>query len=162
MGDSLADLSARIGHEFDRIELLDQALAHRSWCAENGDADSNERLEFLGDAILGAVAMGDIGQHFPPSDPRWKGADSAVFLAHAVALVREAGFVLSNLDVTVMCERPKIGPHALTMRERIADICGLDVARVSVKATTTERLGFCGREEGIAALASACVIGDPA
>ena len=146
--------------EGEHVTLCGISIPHDKSLSGHSDADVG--LHALTDAILGAVAMGDIGQHFPPSDPRWKGADSAVFLAHAVALVREAGFVLSNLDVTVMCERPKIGPHALTMRERIADICGLDVARVSVKATTTERLGFCGREEGIAALASACVIGDPA
>jgi len=146
--------------EGEHVTLCGISIPHDKSLSGHSDADVG--LHALTDAILGAVAMGDIGQHFPPSDPRWKGADSAVFLAHAVTLVREAGFVLSNLDVTVMCERPKIGPHALTMRERIADICGLDVARVSVKATTTERLGFCGREEGIAALASACVIGDPA
>ncbi len=127
--------------------------------ALSGHSDADVGLHALTDAILGGAAMGDIGQHFPPSDPQWKGADSAQFLSHAVALVREAGFTLSNLDVTLMCERPKIGPHALAMRGRIAEICALDVARVSVKATTTERLGFCGREEGIAALASACLIG---
>ncbi len=143
--------------EGDHVTLCGISVPHDKGLSGHSDADVG--LHALTDAILGGAAMGDIGQHFPPSDPQWKGADSAHFLAHAVALVREAGFVLSNLDVTLMCERPKIGPHALVMRERIADICGLDVARVSVKATTTERLGFCGREEGIAALASACLIG---
>ena len=124
-----------------------------------GHSDADVGLHALTDAILGAAAMGDIGRHFPPSDPQWKGADSAIFLAHAVEIVRKAGFVLSNVDVTLICERPKIGPHSNAMRARIASICGLDSGRVSVKATTTEQLGFCGREEGISALASACLIG---
>ena len=143
--------------EGDHVTLCGIAIPHDKGLLGHSDADVG--LHALTDAILGGAALGDIGQHFPPSDPQWKGADSAQFLTHAVALVRGAGFALSNLDVTLMCERPKIGPHAQVMRERIADICGLDISRVSVKATTTERLGFCGREEGIAALASACLIG---
>ena len=146
--------------EGNQVTLCGISIPHDK--ALSGHSDADVGLHALTDAILGGAAMGDIGRHFPPDDPQWKGADSALFLAHAVALVREAGFVLSNLDVTLMCERPKIGPHATAMRERIADICDIDISRVSVKATTTERLGFCGREEGIAAMASACLIGGKA
>lgn len=141
----------------DHVILCGVKIPHHRGLSGHSDADVG--LHALTDAILGGAAMGDIGRHFPPSDPQWKGADSALFLDHAVKIVREAGFALSNVDITLMCERPKIGPHADAMRARIAEICALDITRVSVKATTTERLGFCGREEGIAALASACLIG---
>ncbi len=110
------------------------------------------------DAIYGALAMGDIGRHFPPSDMQWKGADSAIFLKHAVDLAAENGFVISNIDCTLICERPKIGPHATAMMERMGEIMGLSPDRVSVKATTSERLGFTGREEGIAAIATATLV----
>jgi 2-C-methyl-D-erythritol 4-phosphate cytidylyltransferase/2-C-methyl-D-erythritol 2,4-cyclodiphosphate synthase len=122
-----------------------------------GHSDADVGLHALTDAILGTIGAGDIGQHFPPSDPRWKGADSAVFLAHTGKLLAEAGGRIVNLDVTLICERPKIGPHREAMRLRIADILGVGVERVSVKATTTEGLGFTGRREGIAAMASATV-----
>jgi 2-C-methyl-D-erythritol 4-phosphate cytidylyltransferase/2-C-methyl-D-erythritol 2,4-cyclodiphosphate synthase len=121
-----------------------------------GHSDADVGLHALTDALLGAIGAGDIGQHFPPSDERWRGADSAAFLAHAADLVRARGTIL-NVDVTLLCERPKIGPHRAAMVERIAGILGIDGERVSVKATTTERLGFTGREEGIAAQASASV-----
>ena len=146
--------------EGTQVILCGIAVPHDRGLTGHSDADVG--LHALTDAILGAAAMGDIGRHFPPSDPQWKGADSAQFLAHAVEIVAREGFALCNLDVTLICERPKIGPHADAMRARIAEICGLDIGRVSVKATTTERLGFCGREEGIAALASACLIGGTA
>jgi 2-C-methyl-D-erythritol 2,4-cyclodiphosphate synthase len=110
------------------------------------------------DAIYGALASGDIGQHFPPSDPQWKGAASQIFLAHAVRMVAEQGFAISNIDCTLICEAPKIGPHAPRMRNRMAELTGLDVARISVKATTSERLGFTGRGEGIACLATVALI----
>ncbi len=114
-------------------------------------------LHALADAIYGALAEGDIGAHFPPSDPRWKGAPSHVFLAHAAERVRaRAGFIV-HLDATLICEAPKIGPHREAMRARVAEIAGLDIGRVAVKATTTERLGFTGRSEGIACLATATV-----
>jgi 2-C-methyl-D-erythritol 4-phosphate cytidylyltransferase/2-C-methyl-D-erythritol 2,4-cyclodiphosphate synthase len=121
-----------------------------------GHSDADVGLHALTDALLGAIGAGDIGQHFPPSDERWRGADSAAFLAHAAELVRARGTIL-NVDVTLLCERPKIGPHRTAMVARIAEILGIGAERVSVKATTTERLGFTGREEGIAAQASASV-----
>jgi 2-C-methyl-D-erythritol 4-phosphate cytidylyltransferase/2-C-methyl-D-erythritol 2,4-cyclodiphosphate synthase len=102
--------------------------------------------------------MGDIGQHFPPSDPQWKGASSDVFLRHAVGLAREMGFTLCHVDCTLICEHPKVGPHSAAMRTVMADILDIDIARMSVKATTTERLGFTGRGEGIAAMATATLV----
>jgi 2-C-methyl-D-erythritol 4-phosphate cytidylyltransferase/2-C-methyl-D-erythritol 2,4-cyclodiphosphate synthase len=102
--------------------------------------------------------MGDIGRHFPPSDPQWKGAESHIFLRHAVRLAEENGFRISNVDCTLVCEYPKVGPHAAAMQTEMAAIMGLDASRVSVKATTSERLGFTGREEGIAALATATLV----
>jgi 2-C-methyl-D-erythritol 4-phosphate cytidylyltransferase/2-C-methyl-D-erythritol 2,4-cyclodiphosphate synthase len=122
-----------------------------------GHSDADVGLHALTDAILGAVGAGDIGQHFPPGDPRWRGADSSRFLAHAASLVAAQGGRLLALDVTIICERPKIGPHRAAMVQRIAEILGLDPTRVSVKATTTEGLGFTGRREGIAAQATATV-----
>jgi 2-C-methyl-D-erythritol 4-phosphate cytidylyltransferase/2-C-methyl-D-erythritol 2,4-cyclodiphosphate synthase len=115
-------------------------------------------MHALTDAIYGALAMGDIGQHFPPSDPQWKGAASHIFLRHAIGLARSRGFALANCDVTLICERPKVGPHAEAMRAALADILAVEVDRVSVKATTSERLGFTGREEGIAAMATAALV----
>lgn len=123
-----------------------------------GHSDADVGLHALTDAIYGAMAEGDIGRHFPPSDPQWKGAASHVFLRHAAALAREKGFTLSNVDVTLICERPKIGPHAHAMQTALAQIIGIDVDRISVKATTSERLGFTGREEGIAAIATATLV----
>ncbi len=114
-------------------------------------------LHALADALYGALAEGDIGAHFPPSDPQWKGAASKVFLAHAAERVRARGGAIVHLDVTLICEAPKIGPHREAMRARVAEIAGLDIGRVAVKATTTERLGFTGRGEGIACLATATV-----
>ncbi|MGE4279395.1 MAG: bifunctional 2-C-methyl-D-erythritol 4-phosphate cytidylyltransferase/2-C-methyl-D-erythritol 2,4-cyclodiphosphate synthase [Magnetospirillum sp.] len=122
-----------------------------------GHSDADVALHALTDAILGAVGAGDIGAHFPPSDQRWKGASSDRFLAHARNLVEGLGGKLVHVDVTLICERPKIGPHRPAMRQRLAELLGLPMARVSVKATTTEGLGFTGRREGIAAQASATV-----
>ena len=116
-------------------------------------------MHALTDAIYGALAQGDIGRHFPPSDPQWKGAASEIFLRHAADLARAKGFRIGNADVTLVCEMPKIGPHAAAMQDRLAAIMGVDADRVSVKATTSERLGFTGRREGIAALATATLIG---
>lgn len=123
-----------------------------------GHSDADVGMHALTDAIYGALAEGDIGQHFPPSDPQWKGADSAIFLRHAADLARKRGFRISHTDVTLICEYPKIGPHAAAMRSTLAAIMGLEEERVSVKATTSEKLGFTGREEGIAALASATLL----
>ena len=124
----------------------------------NGHSDADVGMHAVTDAIYGAVAMGDIGQHFPPSDPQWKGAASHIFLTHAVALARTQGFTLTHVDCTLICEAPKIGPHATAMRAEMARILGIDMARVSVKATTSEQLGFTGRGEGIAAMATATLV----
>ena len=122
-----------------------------------GHSDADAGLHALTDAILGAIGAGDIGQHFPPSDERWKKAASSVFLAHAASLVRAKGGQIAHCDVTLICESPRIGPHREAMRARIAEIIGIGVSRVSVKATTTEGLGFTGRREGVAAQAVATV-----
>jgi 2-C-methyl-D-erythritol 4-phosphate cytidylyltransferase / 2-C-methyl-D-erythritol 2,4-cyclodiphosphate synthase len=123
-----------------------------------GHSDADVALHALVDALLGAVGAGDIGQHFPPSDPQWKGAASSRFLEHAVSLVAKAGYRVGNLDLTLICEAPKLGPYREPMRARIAELAGIEPAAVNVKATTTERLGFAGRGEGIAAQAVATVI----
>lgn len=122
-----------------------------------GHSDADVVLHAITDALLGAAGLGDIGEHFPPSDARWKNANSSIFLAHAVALVRDKGAVIDHLDCTIIAEEPKVGPHRETMRERISQIAGLRVDQVSVKATTTEGLGFTGRREGIAAQAVASI-----
>jgi 2-C-methyl-D-erythritol 4-phosphate cytidylyltransferase/2-C-methyl-D-erythritol 2,4-cyclodiphosphate synthase len=118
-----------------------------------GHSDADVALHAVVDAILGAAARGDIGEHFPPSDPRWKDASSDKFIAHAVELAEEVGFRVGNVDVTLICEAPKIAPHRDAMRGKLAGLLGVDLTQVSVKATTTERLGFTGRGEGIAAQA---------
>ncbi len=124
----------------------------------SGHSDADVALHALTDAILGALADGDIGAHFPPSDPQWKGASSDRFLAHAAQIARNADYSVGNVDLTIICEAPKIGPHREAMRTRIAELLGVDIGQVSVKATTTERLGFAGRGEGIAAQAIATLI----
>jgi 2-C-methyl-D-erythritol 4-phosphate cytidylyltransferase/2-C-methyl-D-erythritol 2,4-cyclodiphosphate synthase len=120
-----------------------------------GHSDADVAIHALVDAVLGAIGAGDIGMHFPPSDPQWKGASSDRFLAHAASLVSQAGFAIGNVDLTIICEAPKLGPHREAMRNRLAEILGVETAAVSVKATTTEQLGFTGRGEGIAAQAIA-------
>jgi 2-C-methyl-D-erythritol 4-phosphate cytidylyltransferase/2-C-methyl-D-erythritol 2,4-cyclodiphosphate synthase len=122
-----------------------------------GHSDADAGLHALTDALLATIANGDIGSHFPPSDPQWRGVSSDRFLAHAAGLVRAAGGRITHLDVTLICEAPKIAPHRDAMRARIGEIAGVDVTRVSVKATTNEGIGFVGRREGIAALATATV-----
>lgn len=122
-----------------------------------GHSDADVALHAITDALLGAASLGDIGEHFPPSDPRWAGASSDIFLAHAAALVRSGGGIIDHIDCTIICEEPKVGPHRSSMRTRIAEILGLDEAQVSMKATTTEGLGFTGRREGIAAQALASI-----
>jgi 2-C-methyl-D-erythritol 4-phosphate cytidylyltransferase / 2-C-methyl-D-erythritol 2,4-cyclodiphosphate synthase len=126
--------------------------------ALQGHSDADVGMHALTDAIYGALAEGDIGQHFPPSDPQWKGAESHIFLRHAIELAATRGFRLTHADVTLIFETPKIGPHAPAMRAALAAILGIEAARVSVKATTSERLGFTGRGEGIAALATATLV----
>lgn len=156
--------TARVGsgydvHRFcagDHVWLCGVRVPHDQGLEGHSDADVG--LHALTDAILGAAAQGDIGQHFPPSDARWKGAPSHLFLAHAADIVRKMGGQIGNVDVTIICERPKVSPHREAMQQRVSAILGLDQARVSVKATTTEGLGFTGRREGIAAQATATVL----
>lgn len=126
--------------------------------ALEGHSDADAGMHALTDAILGALAEGDIGRHFPPSDPRWKGAESRIFLRHAIELAGARGFRLTHADVTLICETPKIAPHGEEMRRALAGILGVAAGRVSVKATTSERLGFAGRGEGIAAIATATLV----
>jgi 2-C-methyl-D-erythritol 4-phosphate cytidylyltransferase/2-C-methyl-D-erythritol 2,4-cyclodiphosphate synthase len=142
--------------EGEELWLCGVKIEHSKGLAGHSDADV--AIHALVDALLGAVAAGDIGDHFPPSDAKWRGASSDQFLAHAATLVTSAGYVIANVDVTIICEAPRIGPHKAVMRARLASILAIDIACVSVKATTTERLGFTGRGEGIAAQAVATVI----
>ena len=131
------------------------AVPHARGLAGHSDADVV--LHAITDALLGAAGLGDIGEHFPPSDPQWRGASSDRFLAHASELVRAGGGIIDHVDCTIIAEEPKVGPHRLAMRSRIAAILGLEPGEVSIKATTTEGLGFTGRREGIAAQALASI-----
>ena len=142
--------------EGDHVMLCGIRLPHDHGLLGHSDADVG--MHALTDAIYGALAEGDIGRHFPPSDPQWKGAASEIFLAHAANLAATRGYRIANADVTLICERPKIGPHAVAMAQELARIAGIAPDRVSVKATTSERLGFTGREEGIAAIATATLV----
>jgi len=139
----------------DQVRICGIEIPHEASLAGHSDADVG--LHALTDAVLGALGAGDIGMHFPPSDPRWRGASSHQFLCHAADLVRERGGVVAAVDVTIICERPKIGPHRAAMIARVAAILGVAPDRVSVKATTTDGLGFTGRGEGVAAQAVATV-----
>lgn len=158
------DMDIRTGNGFDvhaftdgdHVTLCGVTIPHDRRLKGHSDADVG--MHALTDAIYGALAEGDIGQHFPPSDPQWKGADSDIFLRHAVELAASKGFRITNADVTLICEHPKIGPHAGAMRDALASIMGIEVERISVKATTSERLGFTGRGEGIASIATATLI----
>lgn len=159
-----AKMDVRLGNGYDvhafttgdQVTLCGVKIAHDR--ALLGHSDADVAMHALTDAIYGALAEGDIGRHFPPSDPQWKGAASEIFLAHAARLAGERGYRLSNADITIVCERPKIGPHAAAMQAELARILNLAPDRISVKATTSERLGFTGREEGIAALATATLV----
>ena len=141
--------------EGDHVWLCGVKVPHDHGLEGHSDADAG--LHALTDAILGCISAGDIGQHFPPTDDRWKGAPSWKFLDHAHSLVKQKGGVVLHCDITLICERPKIGPHREAMRARIAEILSLDIDRVSVKATTTEGMGYTGRREGLAAQAMATV-----
>ncbi|WP_430464153.1 bifunctional 2-C-methyl-D-erythritol 4-phosphate cytidylyltransferase/2-C-methyl-D-erythritol 2,4-cyclodiphosphate synthase [Tabrizicola sp.] len=157
-------MDVRLGNGFDvhafcdgdHVWLCGVKIPHHKGLLGHSDADVG--MHALTDAIYGALAMGDIGRHFPPSDSQWKGAESHIFLRHAAELARSQGFAIANCDVTLICERPKIGPHAQAMRAALAKIMGVDLDRVSVKATTSEQLGFTGREEGIASIATATLV----
>jgi 2-C-methyl-D-erythritol 2,4-cyclodiphosphate synthase len=152
-------MNIRIGQGFDvhafgagdHVMLGGVRIPHARGVLAHSDGDV--ALHALCDAMLGALALGDIGRHFPPSDARWKDADSRAFVRHCDVLLRERGWRVGNCDITVVCEAPKVGPHAQAMRERIAADLGIAVDAVSVKATTSEKLGFTGRGEGIAAQA---------
>jgi 2-C-methyl-D-erythritol 4-phosphate cytidylyltransferase / 2-C-methyl-D-erythritol 2,4-cyclodiphosphate synthase len=139
----------------DRVILCGIEIPHTQ--ALEGHSDADVALHALTDAILGAIAEGDIGSHFPPSDPQWRGAPSRVFLEHAVSLVTDRNGSIGNIDLTIICEAPKVGPHRDAMRKSLSDILKIDPERISVKATTTEKLGFTGRGEGIAAQAAVTV-----
>ena len=157
-------MDIRVGNGFDvhafgpgdHVVLCGVKIPHSQGLLGHSDADV--AMHAVTDALYGALASGDIGQHFPPSDPQWKGAASEIFLRHAVRMSESQGFRISNLDCTLICEYPKIGPHAAAMRTEMARLMDLDVTRVSVKATTSERLGFTGRGEGIACIATVCLV----
>jgi len=161
-------MNIRIGHGYDvhafgdgdHVMLGGVCVPHDRGLVAHSDGDVV--LHALCDAMLGALALGDIGRHFPPSDPRWRGADSRAFVRHCDGLLRARGWRLGNADVTVVCERPKVGPHADAMRALIANDTGVDIDAVSVKATTSEALGFIGRGEGIAAQAVCLLVRDGA
>lgn len=135
----------------DHVVVGGVRIAHTHGVIAHSDGDA--AIHALCDAILGALALGDIGKHFPPSDERWRGADSRVFLRHCAGLMREHGYLLGNADISIVCEAPKIAPHAAAMRANLAADLDSDAGRISVKATTSENLGFTGRGEGIAAFA---------
>lgn len=157
-------MDVRLGNGFDvhafgpggHVTLCGVDIPHSHGLIGHSDADVS--MHAVTDAIYGALASGDIGQHFPPSDPQWKGAASAIFLEHAVQLARARGFSFGNVDCTLICEFPKIGPHAQAMREKMAHLMQLDLSRVSVKATTSEKLGFTGRGDGIACIATVALV----
>jgi 2-C-methyl-D-erythritol 4-phosphate cytidylyltransferase/2-C-methyl-D-erythritol 2,4-cyclodiphosphate synthase len=159
--DFAAMLPMRVGMGYDVHRLADGEelwlcgvrIEHLRGLAGHSDADV--AIHALVDAILGAIGEGDIGTHFPPSDLQWRGASSDRFLTRAVTLAAEAGYAIGNVDLTLICEEPKIGPHRAAMRARLAELLGVEIGAVSVKATTTERLGFTGRGEGMAAHAVA-------
>jgi 2-C-methyl-D-erythritol 4-phosphate cytidylyltransferase/2-C-methyl-D-erythritol 2,4-cyclodiphosphate synthase len=158
------DMDVRCGngydvHRFgdgDHVWLCGVQIPHGRGLQGHSDADVG--MHAVTDAIYGALGMGDIGQHFPPSDPQWKGAASQIFLTHAVNLALTHGFAISNVDCTLVCEFPKIGPHQTAMKSALATIMNIGADRISVKATTSERLGFTGREEGIAAIATTTLV----
>ena len=159
----MSDRITRVGQGFDahrwgpgeRVWLCGVEITHTQTLIGHSDADAG--LHALTDAMLGTIGAGDIGDHFPPSDPQWKGASSDRFLCHALDLIKARGGILINVDVTLICEQPKIKPHRQAMRERLAALLGLSLDAVSIKATTTEQMGFTGRGEGLAAQALAVV-----
>lgn len=157
-------MDIRIGHGFDvhalaeglRLVLCGVEIEHTKGCVAHSDGDV--AIHAICDALLGALALGDIGKLFPDSDQQYKGIDSRKLLKHVVDIVVDKGYSISNIDCTIAMQRPKLRPHIDTMRERLAEVVGIDVDRISVKATTTERLGFVGREEGVSATAITLLI----
>lgn len=162
--ENVRPFNMRIGQGFDvhafgdgdHLMLGGVRVPHERGVVAHSDGDVV--IHALCDALLGALALGDIGRHFPPGDAQWKGADSRAFLRRCNALIRERGWMLGNADITVVCERPKVGPHAEAMRAALAEDLGVAIDAISVKATTTETLGFTGRGEGIAAHAVVLLI----
>lgn len=152
-------MDIRIGHGYDvhalaeglRLVLCGVEIEHTKGCVAHSDGDV--AIHAICDALLGALALGDIGKLFPDSDAKYKGIDSTLLLKEVVALVRSKGYEVGNVDCTIAMQRPKLRPHIDTMRERLAEVIGIDVERISIKATTTERLGFEGREEGVSTTA---------
>ncbi len=157
-------MDIRVGNGFDvhrfgpgdHVMLCGVAVPYHRGLQGHSDADVG--LHTITDAIYGALAAGDIGQHFPPSDPQWKGAESHIFLTHAAGMATAQGYALTHVDCTLICEAPKIGPHTLEMRGKLQELLGIALDRISVKATTSERLGFTGRGEGIACMATATLV----
>ena len=157
-------MDVRLGHGFDvhaftsgnHVILCGVKIPHRA--SLKGHSDADVALHAIADAIYGALADGDIGRHFPPHDEKWKGVASEGFLRHAVSRCNQLGFKISNLDCTIICEFPTIGLHWQSMRYSVSKITNVSENRISIKATTSEKLGFTGREEGIAAMATACLI----
>jgi len=157
-------MDIRLGNGFDvhafgpgdYVTLCGIKVPHTHGLVGHSDADVS--MHTVTDAIYGALAKGDIGQHFPPSDPQWKGAESHIFLSHAVEMAKKMGFSISNVDCTLICEVPKIGPRSHEMRVEMARLMEMDLDRVSVKATTSERLGFTGRGEGIACIGTCTLV----
>lgn len=156
-------MDIRVGHGFDvhaladglRLVICGVEIEHTKGCVAHSDGDV--AIHAICDSLLGALALGDIGKLFPDSDPRFKGIDSRKLLKHVVDIITEKGYTISNIDCTIAMQRPKLRPHIDTMRERLAEVIGIDVDRISVKATTTEHLGFEGREEGVSATAVALI-----
>lgn len=157
-------MDIRIGHGYDvhaladglRLVLCGVEVEHTKGCVAHSDGDV--AIHAICDALLGALALGDIGKLFPDSDPQYKGIDSRKLLKHVVDIANNKGYAINNIDCTIAMQRPKLRPHIDTMRERLAEVVGIDVDRISVKATTTERLGFEGREEGVSATAVTLLI----
>lgn len=158
-------MDIRIGHGYDvhtladglRLVLCGVEIEHSKGCVAHSDGDV--AIHAICDALLGALALGDIGKLFPDSDAKYKGIDSTILLKEVVHIVRSKGFEISNLDCTIAMQRPKLRPHIDTMRERLSEVIGIGVERISIKATTTEHLGFEGREEGVSATAVTLLIG---
>lgn len=158
----------RVGNGFDVHQFIEDkarplmlgGVAIPSNLSLLGHSDADVLLHALTDALLGALGKGDIGEYFPPSDEKWAGVQSSLFLRHAVHLMQELGGKISNIDASLICEVPKISPHKQAISKKIAEICGIDECQVNIKATTTEGLGFTGRKEGIACLASVLIFFD--
>lgn len=156
-------MDIRVGHGFDvhaladglRLVICGVEIEHTKGCVAHSDGDV--AIHAICDSLLGALALGDIGKLFPDSDPQFKGIDSRKLLKHVVDIITEKGYTISNIDCTIAMQRPKLRPHIDTMRERLAEVIDIDVDRISVKATTTEHLGFEGREEGVSATAVALI-----